>query len=434
MRIGSVWKSWALPLAACMLLGLAACGGGGSSSSVGLVRLVNTSLNHASLDLTVSSTPVVQNTAQDTASNYAGVGAGSPTLQVNDSGTSTALTTIAPTISGSLHYAIVVYESNGIVRAAVVGEDNTAPAAGAAQMRILDVGPEAGPLDVYVTDPAGALTSPSFTIPASASAFTSGLLTFSAGTFRIRVTGQGNVNDLRLDIPSVTLTSQQTVTVVLSASRGGVLLDGAVLVQQGSYTASRNTNARVRLATGVLNSALVGAVAGGNTVVSPPVTSPAVAAYTVVPADSALTVNINGVVSPVTGTLTAGSDVTLLATGTAAAPTTTLIVDDNHLPSTNTVYKMRLVNGLSGAAGSQTLTADFAVIASGVAANAASGYGTGQGSTAVRLDVQPLGITTSSLNLANNAVYSVFLFGDPSVPLGTQNNPNVPSQILRRDR
>jgi len=434
VTIGSVWKSWALPLAACMLLGLAACGGGSSNSDTGLVRLVNTTLHHASLDLTVNSTAVVQGTAKDTVSNYAGVGAGSPTLQVNDSGTATALTTIAPTISGSLHYGIIVYESNGVVRAAVIGEDNTAPAAGSAQMRVLDVAPEAGALDVYVTDPAGALTSPSFTIPAQASAFTSGLLTFSAGTFRIRVTGQGNVNDLRLDIPSVTLTSQQTVTVLLSASVGGVLLDGGVLVQQGTYTASRNTNARVRLATGVLNAASVGAVAGGSTVVSAPVTSPAVGAYVVVPANSALTVNVNGVVSPVTGTLTAGSDATLLVTGAPATPTSTLLADDNHLPTSNTVYKMRLVNGLSGAAATQTLTADFAVIASGVAPNTASGYGTGQGSTAARLDVQPLGMTTSSLTLFNNAVYSVFVFGDPSVPLGTQNNPNVPTQILRRDR
>jgi len=420
-----MWRSWTLPLAACLLLGLAACGGGGGSSNVGLVRVVNTSVHHASLDLTVSSTPVVQGTAKDTASNYAGVGAGSPTLQVNDAGTATALTTIAPTVSGNLHYAIVVYESNGVVRAAVIGEDNAVSAAGSAQIRILDVAPEAGALDVYITDPAAALTSPSFTIAGSSTAFTSSLLTFTAGTYRIRVTGQGNVNDLRLDIPSVTLTSQQIATVVLSASVGGVLIDGGVLIQQGAYTPARNTNARVRLAAGVTSNAAVGAVANGNTLVSPPVASPSVGAYVVVPATSALTVNVNGVVSPVTGTLTAGSDATLLVTGTPGAPTSTLIADDNHLPSTNTVYKMRLVNGLSGAAATaQTLTADFAVIAAGVAPNTASGYGTGPGSTAVRLDVQPANVTTSNLNIVNNAVYSVFMLGD--VPAN--------GQILRRDR
>jgi hypothetical protein len=407
-----------------MLLGLAACGGGGNDASTGLVRVVNTTQNHASVDLLTNSTVVVPGTAKDNASTYAGVAAGSPTLQVNDAGTATALTTIAPTVSGNLHYAVIVYESNGLTRAAVLGEDNTAPAAGSSQLRIFDAAPEAGALDVYVTDPAAALTSPSFTLTASGAASTTNLLTFGAGTYRIRVTGQGNVNDLRLDIPSVTVASQQIATLVLNASKGGVLLDGGVLVQQGAYTASRNTNARVRLATGVTGAANVGAVADGTVVVSPPVTSPAVGAYTVVPASSALTINVNGVVTPVTGTLTAGSDATLLVTGAPGAPTATLLTDDNHLPSTTAVYKMRLVNGLSGAATSQTLTADFAVIAAGVQPNTASAYGTGQGSTAVRLDVQPANLTTSNLNILNNAVYSVFLLGDAAAPV----------QILRRDR
>lgn len=424
MRFVSVGRSWALPLAACMLLGLAACGGGGNDASTGLVRVVNTTQNHASVDLLTNSTVVVPGTAKDNASTYAGVAAGSPTLQVNDAGTATALTTIAPTVSGNLHYAVIVYESNGLTRAAVLGEDNTAPAAGSSQLRIFDAAPEAGALDVYVTDPAAALTSPSFTLTASGAASTTNLLTFGAGTYRIRVTGQGNVNDLRLDIPSVTVASQQIATLVLNASKGGVLLDGGVLVQQGAYTASRNTNARVRLATGVTGAANVGAVADGTVVVSPPVTSPAVGAYTVVPASSALTINVNGVVTPVTGTLTAGSDATLLVTGAPGAPTATLLTDDNHLPSTTAVYKMRLVNGLSGAATSQTLTADFAVIAAGVQPNTASAYGTGQGSTAVRLDVQPANLTTSNLNILNNAVYSVFLLGDAAAPV----------QILRRDR
>jgi len=424
VRFVSVGRSWALPLAACMLLGLAACGGGGNDASTGLVRVVNTTQNHASVDLLTNSTVVVPGTAKDNASTYAGVAAGSPTLQVNDAGTATALTTIAPTVSGNLHYAVIVYESNGLTRAAVLGEDNTAPAAGSSQLRIFDAAPEAGALDVYVTDPAAALTSPSFTLTASGAASTTNLLTFGAGTYRIRVTGQGNVNDLRLDIPSVTVASQQIATLVLNASKGGVLLDGGVLVQQGAYTASRNTNARVRLATGVTGAANVGAVADGTVVVSPPVTSPAVGAYTVVPASSALTINVNGVVTPVTGTLTAGSDATLLVTGAPGAPTATLLTDDNHLPSTTAVYKMRLVNGLSGAATSQTLTADFAVIAAGVQPNTASAYGTGQGSTAVRLDVQPANLTTSNLNILNNAVYSVFLLGDAAAPV----------QILRRDR
>jgi hypothetical protein len=418
-----------------VVLGLSACGGGGSSNN-GLVRMVNATLNHASLDLLSSATPVVQGTAKDTVSAYAGVAAGSPTLQVNDAGTATALTTIAPTISGSLHYSVVVYESNGSVKAAVLGDDNVAPAVNSVQLRIFDAAPEAGALDVYVTAPGAALTTPSFTIPAAASATTSALLSFSAGTYEIRVTGQGNQNDLRLDIPSVTLTSQQIATVLFTASSGGVLVDGGVLVQQGAYSASRNPNARVRLATGVINSAQVGAVAGGNIVISPPVASPAVSAYAVVPATSTLAVNVNGTVTNVpNANLTAGSDSTLLVSGDPAAPVTTLITDDNHLPSTNQQYKMRLVNGGAGtAAVPLTLTADFGLIAASVGVNTASTYGIGTGSTASRLDLTPpILAPLTALNLVNNAVYTVFVLGDPA-QLTVLNNGTLPPMILRRDR
>jgi hypothetical protein len=423
-----------------VVLGLTACGGSGSSNN-GLVRVVNATLNHASLDLLSSATPIVQGTAKDTVSAYAGVAAGSPTLQVNDAGTATALTTIAPTISGSLHYSVIVYESNGSVKAAVLGDDNAAPAVNSVQLRIFDAAPEAGALDVYITDPATlALTTPSFTIPATSAAFTSALLSFNAGTYRIRVTGQGNQNDMRLDMTAPALTSQQIATVLLTASSGGVLIDGGVLVQQGAYAASRNPNARVRLATGVTASATVGAVASNagasDIVVSPPVVSPAVGAYVVVPATSSLSVNVNGVASNApNATLTAGGDFTLLVSGPPAAPVPTLLPDDNHLPSTNQQYKMRLVNGGAGnAAVPLTLTADFGLIAASVGVNTGSTYGIGTGSTASRLDLTPAVFAPlTALVLNNNAVYTVFVLGDP-VQLTALNNGTLPPPVLRRDR
>ena len=58
------------------------------------------------------------------------------------------------------------------------------------------------------------------------------------GTYRIRVTGAGNTADLRLDIPSFSLTSQEVATVLLTPTTGGTLVNGAVLSQQGAYTAA----------------------------------------------------------------------------------------------------------------------------------------------------------------------------------------------------
>ena len=94
-----------------------------------------------------------------------------------------------------------------------------------------------------------------------------------------------------------------------------------------------------------------------------------------VPAGAAINVSVNGasVAAPATA-LAAGSDSTLLVYGSAAAPTASLIADDNHLPTTTGNLKLRLLNGLTGAASPLTLDAAFAVIASNVVPGTASPY------------------------------------------------------------
>ncbi len=424
-------RSWTLLAAGWLLASLAACGGGGSSSDTGQVRVVNATLTHPSLDLLVNSTVVTSAIAKDSASAYVGVTTGSPTLQLNDAGGATALTTVAPTISKDLHTTLVAYESSGSIRISVLGDDNTAPVAGSASLRVFDAAPDAGAVDVYVTAPGTDLVTvsgPTFVLPASASPQPSTFLTFTAGTYEVRVTGPGNRSDLRLDIPSITLTSQQVVSVLLTSSVGGILVDGGTLVQQGSYAATRNSNARVRLAAAVSGSASVGATAG-SVVVSAPTTSPTVGSYMVVPAASVLAVNVNGAsVQVPVSTLAAGSDSTLLVYGSPAAPTVSVIADDNHLPTSSSTLKMRLINGLTGTAVPLTLKADFAQIATNVGPGAASAYGIVVGNTTMRLDVTSSSLTAlyseSNLNIPNNTDFTLFKLGDAAAP----------AHVLLRDR
>ena len=422
-----------LVAAAGVLLMVAACGGGGGggSSSAAQVRVVNATRSHASVDLLSSATVVAPAVAVDTASPYVGVGAGSSNLQINDAGTSTALATLSPTVAGGLHYSVVTYETNGRVGVSVINDDITVPATGTATLRVLDAAPDAGAIDIYVTDPAASLASltPTFTVSTTTATVTTTFVSFAAGTYRIRVTGQGNANDLRLDIPSVTLASQEVGTIVVTGTVGGVLVDGGVLAQQGAYAATRNPNARVRLAAAVSGGASVGATAGA-AVVSPPATSPAIGSYAVVPAANALAVTVNGVTVPgVIAAPAAGSDSTLLVYGDPAAPTVTLVADDNHLPSSSSLFKIRMINGLTGNAPALTLTADFSPVASNVLPGTASPYGTATGSSSVRLDVTsatsftPL-FTDSGLNLPANAVFTMFVLGDAATP----------QHALRRDR
>ena len=426
-------RKWLATVALSAVAALTACGGGGGGSGDNAsVRIVNATLTHASVDLLANGSVAVGATASDSVSGYAGVAAGSPALQVNDSTTGSALATLAPSVASGGHYVVIAYESGGALRTTVIAEDAAAPAAGTASLRVFDAATDAGAIDVYVTDPATDITtlsSPTFTFAASTTLQASGFLSIAPGTYRVRVTGSGNPLDLRLDMPSVTLTNQQVAAIFLAPTVGGSLVNGAALVQQGAYTAGRNTSARVRLAAALTSAATVSATAGGAAIASN-VVAPSVGGYVLVPAGAALNVSVNGasVGAPAT-TPAAGSDSTLLVYGSAAAPTASLIADDNHLPTTTGNLKMRLLNGLTGAASPLTLDAAFAVIASNVLPGTASPYAVVGSSTALRVDVfSPTSLTPvysdPALSVPGNAVYTLFMLGDAGSP----------KPLLRRDR
>ena len=419
-------------------LGAALSGcGSGSSNSTDSLRLANATLTHPSLDLLVNSAVTLSATAADTVSAYAAPAAGGNTLQVDDTGSLTALTTTVPTLSGGLHYTLLAYESGGTVKTVVLSEDDAVPAVGGAQLRIYDTALDAGPLDIYITAPGADLStlSPTTSFGTLTSVAATTLLPYSAGTYEVRVTGAGNKTDLRLDMPAVTLTSQQSVIVALTPAAGGLLLNGSTLVEQGAYAAVRNTNARVRLASAVSGgTTTVTASASNGTAVTPidggaAGVAPKLGSYVLVPAgttSSPTTLNISvagqSVGAPATA-LGAGTDATLLVYGTPGATTASLILDDNRPPTNPAYVKLRLINGVTGNnVGSLAITAPAVTGISTVLPGTASAYGSVLGSTtAVNLTLTS---STSAGVFYNNAavtlnpgsVATLMIEGDVSNP------------------
>jgi hypothetical protein len=416
------FKRWGWAgLAAALGVALAGCGGSGDSSGSASLRVANATLTHPSLDLYLNGSASVAATAADAVSEYAAPASGSNTVQLNDNGSGTSLVSSVRTLSGSAHYTLVAYESGGSVKTFVMGEDVAAPASGAS-LRIFDAAIEAGKIDVYIT--ANACTDLSAISPAlSFGSLTSPTpLTVSqgAGTYNVCVTGQGSKSDLRLSM-QITLTSQEVATVVLTpASSGGLLVNGALVVQQSTYTAARNTNVRVRLA---------GAVTAGATVAASATTPAGTVAidsgnaplfgfgYTLVPASSALSItsSIGSVAAP-SQALVAGSDLTLLVYESGAGPTATLLTDDNRLPTDPTTVKLRLINGTDNGTGAVTLTANNSPVGINVAAGAASDYttvpGVSNATFSLVLSSSTAGASPASPQQLNpNTVYNVLAVG-----------------------
>lgn len=405
--------------------------GGGSSSGDGQVRLINATRTHPTLDLLSSSSRVLSSVARHSASSYVGVAAGSASLSVVDAGQSTALVSTGPTVTKDASYALVAYESAGVVKTVWLAENDTVPSSGASTLRVVNMATDAGALDVYVTASGTALSAatPSFSLASSTSVQSTSLLSFSPGTYRVRVTAAGDASDLRLDIPAVTLTDKQVQNLLLMPTSGGGLIDGAWLTQKGSYAATENTGARLRLVSGVPSSVVAASTA--TTVLEAGAVSPMIGGYLTVPSGQASwTVTVGGAavaLSPLT--LSAGADYTLLVTGSAAAAQAVLLPDDNHLPTLSGTDHMRLVNGLSGPNAALSLTVDFALLASNVAPGSASAYKVISANSSLRLQVDsPASVTPVSLqtglNVPSGGVYSVFVLGDAATPV----------TVLRRDR
>jgi hypothetical protein len=318
----------------------------------------------------------------------------------------------------------------------VIAEDVAAPAAGTAGLRVVNAATDAGAIDVYVTDPATDITSlasPSFTFPASTSLQTSAFLSFAPGTYRVRVTGSGNPGDLRLDASGAVLTSQEVASLILTPSVGGTLVNGGLLAQQAGYLAERNPNARIRLAAATTTGALVSASAASAPIATN-VGSPSLTGYAIVPATAPLNISVNGAsVGAPAATPVAGSDNTLLIYGSAAAPTASLITDDNHLPTTTSTLKLRLLNALTVGAQPLSLDAGFQVLATNVAPGTASPYSVITPSNPLQVDVfganslTPVWTSSSlptPLTVPANGVYTLYVFGDAAAA----------NAVLRRDR
>ena len=352
-------------------------------------------------------------------------------------------------MTGDQKFALVAYEVGGAVRTAVISEGTALPPENTAIVRVFNAATDAGSIDVYVTDAGVRHHDP---VVADLQLH---LLDLGAGeqlrvvrrppsswapahraVYQIRVTGAGNPSDLRLDIPQVILLSQRVATVILTPTAGGTLANGSVLVEDGLYSATPNTNARVRLLAAVTNGASVSATAVSASAsasfgIGTNVVAPAIATYVNVPSDSALNVTVNGApVAAPAGTLAAGSDTTLMVHGNAGSATAKLITDDNHLPAASNSYKLRLINGLTGAAVPLSMDVNFLPVASNVQPGAASAYtGLTTSLAAAQISVTSPSSPTAIFSarhaaLPGSAVFTLFMLGDASAPIGT----------LRRDR
>ncbi|WP_377158782.1 DUF4397 domain-containing protein [Roseateles sp. UC29_93] len=424
------FKTWAWGLSVATAALLTACGGGSDSSSAQM-RLLNASIGYAALDMAVDSTTVNSGVAYAGVGSYADVKTDATGTEVQSNNVGSTLASSTPTLAAGSHYTMIAYGSAGSVRTTLLQEDQDAAATGKSKLLVLNLAPDAGAMDVYVTGADDSLDTASTVASGIATGSGSGYITLNSGTFRVRITAASSKTDLRLDIPSITLPSAGVSTLILTGSTGGVLVNGIQLLQQGAPSNFPNSTVRARLVAAVGGSALVsGSI--GQTSLMPTSVAPTIGDYTTVAAGTAdLSVYVNGALMSFTKpALTAGSDYTLMVWGTAADPKLAVLTDDNRLPtSPTTTAKIRLVNGVASATTGLTLNVDYSALASNVVAGTSSSPQATAASTSALLTVTSPSSTTpvyslSELGIQAGYVYTVFVMGDSNAMVGS----------LRRER
>jgi hypothetical protein len=416
-------------------LSLSGCDSGGGKNRA-QIRLLNASPGYASLDLYANGEDDdtdqqrIAAVAYDAVSGYTEVESGTYNVKFKRAGVSSTLLTLSSKqLADDTHNTFVAFGSTGHFSAVQVSDDVTAPDSGLVKVQLLNAA-EAGTLDIYLTESSVSLDDATPVFSGVTAGGTGALTTIDSGDYRLRVTGASDSDDLRLDVPNITLDSRGVVTLILTATEGGVLVNVLLLPQQGSVTKFANTKARVRGAVGIANGTQVTLRVGSAGLLNNNAVG-VVGAYAQVDAGSAaVALGVNGVgVTVPDQTLTAGGEYTLLVWSNADGTQTTLISDDNRLPSSTAKAKVRVMNGLSALNVPVTMFVNFFPQAESIPLGQASAFAEVDDGTDYQLDVSnadtadPL-LTKTAVTLQASGVYTLFMSSSGGTVSGT----------LRKDR
>ncbi len=437
---------WATRLALTLSLSatafLTACGGGGGSDDTAQVRLLNATLTQPSLDLVLGDNQTISSkVTPGTVGSYGSVKTSNTAGNIVTSGSGTSVSVVGPTLSGGTNYTLIAYNSAGLVKPSLLQENQDAPASGKAKLLVLNLAPDAGPLDVYVLGTGESADTASPLVTNNAGGGGSGYTQLNAGTFRIRVTGTGVRSDLRLDIPSVTLDSASVNTLVLTNTVSGSLVTGTQVVQKDKVVHFANPLTRVRVLNGLPGTPTVSATVTDTTTSTTTTILAAsrplnLSSYSTFNAGAGtVTVLIDGAPQTLTASnFVAGQDYTVLVWGQAGAAQVKALKDDNTLPSVSGNVKIRLINGLSDPSATTTLNVNSQDVQSAInvatgstsdpfsSANFANG---GNGvpvivTSPITQSGDPLWVQTGTVVspgntiLQANGVYTVVVTGDPA--------------------
>ena len=183
------------------------------------VMVVHASPNGPAVDVRVNNAVAISNLAYPSNSNYTAVNSGATNLKVSPTGTMNYVIDANVTLAANTNYSVFAIDSVAKIKAAVVTDNLTAPAAGKAHVRFFHFSPNAPAVDIAVTGGSVLFPNRSFNDQGTNTSVIN-FTPLDAGTYNLEVRASGT-NTVVLSLPGVVLTAGKIYTVFAKGFLGG---------------------------------------------------------------------------------------------------------------------------------------------------------------------------------------------------------------------
>jgi hypothetical protein len=396
------------------------CKSGGHAQNSTDMRSLNAVVDSEPLDVLVDSDVKVSALAFGAVSANSEFDSGTRDVQVRSSTSQTILNDKSVSFPSGVNNTLMIFGKRSAVQTLVITDDTTAPSSGHFRIRVMNLSPDTGPVDLYATT--DAISSSGAVVPGATFGTLTGSAEVTTGSLRITFTTSGTQDVLFQSAPQP-LTDNSTYTVVVLPSLGGKLVNVVLLTQGANATGTllQNPFARVKAVNAIPDSTPLNFKADGTALLSSvPFTG---ASSYVTTASGSHSLQIEASSNP--GTLLASlsrqldpaRDYTALALGTFAAPQLVAFADDNSVPTLG-FAKIRFANALVGSSTVDVLL-NFASQVSGLAYAQASTYSQVTPSLSYTITfATPGGVsviaTLTPVELDAGAIYTAYLLGTGS--------------------
>jgi hypothetical protein len=409
---------WAASLVAVLVL-IGGCKGGHDQNSTQM-RALNAVVDAEPLDVLIDDNVTVTAVAVGQTSSYHEFTLGTRDVKIRSSTSQAILSDKSIGFNGGANTTLLMYGKRASIVSTLLVDDTTDPSSGHFKIRVSDLSPDVGAVDVYVVT--GDITASAPTVASVGYGSTTDYVELVPGNYQFVYTTAGT-KDILFQSQAQSLAAGGKFTIGVFPATSGKLVNGVLLTGDGG-TFMPNSQGRIKAVNAIPDSPGLNFKSDSVALLSNVPFAGSSSYVTLASGSHTLTLESSAIpgvsIASNVQQVAPAKDYTVIAVNALATAQQVVLTDDNSLPS-GAQLKLRFVNVLVGG-GPVDVLLNFATQTSGLAYGAASLYAplapTLTGYTVTF--ATPGGVTViSTLNTGEvdaGGIYTAYLMGTPASP------------------